>query len=639
MKNGLSLKAVGVLCATLFVAAVGPPETPVADAAMRGDTETVRALLREGADVNAAQGDGMTALHWAAERGDVELAGVLTFAGANMEAVTRLGEYTPLHLASKAGYAAVVEALLEAGSDPMAVTSTGAVTPLHFAAASGSSQSIGHLLEHGADVNARETSWGQTPLMFAAANDRVDAVEVLLEAGADTEIASKVVDLGQRSSADRAAGQRRDQVLDAFRAELGPEAEGWRPNPSQAQAAIQAARLTPQAGRNFTSQRDRALEAFRAELGPDADSTQIARVPPAARPGGRGAPPADAAGGGVSGVESPVQQPQQRGGEGFPALVGAQGGLTALHHAAREGHAKTAMVLLDAGADIDRTSGGDHTTPMLIAIINGHFDLALSLLKRGADPDIVSDAGTTPLYAAINTHWAPKARYPQQQAYRQQEATYLDVLRALLEVGANPDLRLSKHLWFMEYTFSHLGLDTNGATPFWRAAHALDVEAMKLLVAHDADPSVATIKAASRRSRGPDLSGLLPVPDGGPGTYPIHAASGHGYGTGYAGNSHRHVPDAWLTSVKYLVEEHGADVNQRDADGYTPLHNAASRGDVEMIRYLVENGADVMVVSRRGQTTADMANGPQQRIQPFPEAIELLVSLGAVNNHNCRSCQ
>ena len=111
-----------------------------------------------------------------------------------------------------------------------------------------------------------------------------------------------------------------------------------------------------------------------------------------------------------------------------------------------------------------------------------------------------------------------------------------------------------------------------------------------------------------------------------------------GFGESYAGNSHRHVPDAWLASVRYLVEELGADVNARDHNGYSAVHHAASRGDNELILYLVEQGADVTYVSRRGQTTVDMANGPQQRVQPFPETIELLESLGAKNNHNCVSC-
>ncbi len=77
-----------------------PLPAPVADAAMKGDREAVRALLKQGADVNAAQGDGMSALHWAADRGDAELAEMLIYAGANPGAVTRIGHYTPLHLAA-----------------------------------------------------------------------------------------------------------------------------------------------------------------------------------------------------------------------------------------------------------------------------------------------------------------------------------------------------------------------------------------------------------------------------------------------------------------------------------------------------------------------------------------------------------
>ena len=166
---------------------------------------------------------------------------------------------------------------------------------------------------------------------------------------------------------------------------------------------------------------------------------------------------------------------------------------------------------------------------------------------------------------------------------------------------------------------------------------------MKMLVAYGADPNVPTVKPPERRRRGgrgggEDESGLPPVPVGGPGVWPIHAASGVGYGEGFAGNAHRHVPNGWLPAVKYLVEELGVDVNGRDHNGYNAVHHAAARGDIELIRYLVEQGADVMAVSRRGQTTVDMANGPVQRIRPFPETIELLESLGAINNHNCVSC-
>src|SRR5690606_20272921 len=135
-----------------------------------------------------------------------------------------------------------------------------------------------------------------------------------------------------------------------------------------------------------------------------------------------------------------------------------------------------------------------------------------------------------------------------------------------------------------------------------------------------------------------DPSGLPPVAEGGPAVYPIHAASGVGYGEGFAGNAHRHTANGWLPAVKYLVEELGVDINVRDHNGYNAVHHAAARGDNEMILYLVEHGADIMVVSRRGQTTVDLANGPVQRVSPFPATVALLESLGAINNHNCLTC-
>ena len=304
---------------------------------------------------------------------------------------------------------------------------------------------------------------------------------------------------------------------------------------------------------------------------------------------------------------------------------------------------ETIGALLDAGADINQVSAGDRATPVLMAAINGHFDLVLFLFESGADPTIASDAGATPLYGVLNTHWIPKTRHPQPTDYRQQQATYLEVMEALLEAGADPNARLTKPLWYTTFNNDLLRVERTGATPFWRAAYALDIDAMKLLAAHGADPNTTTTKAPTRgfgRERGdrPDLSGLPPVPVGGPAVYPIHAASGAGYGQGFAGNAHRHVLDGWLPAVKYLVEEHGADVNARDHNGYNAVHHAASRGDNELIFYLVEKGADVTAVSRRGQTTADMANGPVQRIQPFPETVKLLESLGSKNNHNCVSC-
>ena len=93
-----------------------------------------------------------------------------------------------------------------------------------------------------------------------------------------------------------------------------------------------------------------------------------------------------------------------------------------------------------------------------------------------------------------------------------------------------------------------------------------------------------------------------------------------------------------LAAVKYLVEELHVDVNARDHEGNTALHDAAARGDNGMIEYLISQGADVKAVNRAGQTTVDMANGPVQRTQPYPETITLLERLGAKNNHKCVSC-
>jgi len=212
------------------------------------------------------------------------------------------------------------------------------------------------------------------------------------------------------------------------------------------------------------------------------------------------------------------------------------------------------------------------------------------------------------------------------------------VLKALLEAGANPNVQLQTHLWYWEYGRTRLGMDVKGATPFWRAAFAQDLAAMRLLASYGADPNIPTSlpplgmrEARQQDGRIAEDSGLPPSPPDSPGSYPIHMAAGGGY-LGLGAYSIRNVPDAFLDAVKYLVEEHGADVNLRDYWGYTPLHYAASRGDNEMIRYLVSKGADVTAVTRLGQSTADMARGGRggyfQRV-PFPETQALLESLGS----------
>jgi ankyrin repeat protein len=217
-------------------------------------------------------------------------------------------------------------------------------------------------------------------------------------------------------------------------------------------------------------------------------------------------------------------------------------------------------------------------------------------------------------------------------------------MQALVAKGADPNARVGRKVWYQAYNSDYAGFDEAGATPFFRAAYASDVAAMKLLVASGADPNLGTMKPAGRPFTGEgvrqiqDLSGIPPVPYGGPAILPLHAATGVGYGEGFAANSHRYAPTGFMPAIKYLVEEAGADVNAVDHEGNTPLHMCASRGDNECIKYLVSKGADVMRVNREGNTTVDMANGPVQRTQPYPETIKLLEGLGAKNNHRCITC-
>src|SRR6266496_2400569 len=113
-KRLISIAGAGIALSAWLYAA---PAAPVADAAMQGDRDAVKALLKQAADVNGAQGDGMTALHWAAMKNDAELAQTLLYAGGNVKAATRIGAYTPLILAAREGNAAVMEPLLQAGAD------------------------------------------------------------------------------------------------------------------------------------------------------------------------------------------------------------------------------------------------------------------------------------------------------------------------------------------------------------------------------------------------------------------------------------------------------------------------------------------------------------------------------------------
>ncbi len=616
-KSSIALLAIAIASVSIAVAqTVSPPrpdsassELTIIEAARRGDAEAVRSLLDRGADVNAAQGDGMSALHGAAERGHAEVADVLLAASADVEAKTRIGSYTPLHVASRGGHAPVVVRLLEAGADPDAVTTNSGVTPLHLAGRGDRRHGRGGGAPGawGRHQRPRTVSAGQTPLMFAAGSNRAGAVRALLSGGADPGLSTQVVDVLRSQALDREASARFRQALGQIRTmpdeEAYPSDDRVAPDkqvsPSDVQAAIRAQRQFLQSG---------------YDVG-EVDAHSLAR----GRPDYPGGPDV---------IRPPYRE----------TLVGRTGGMTALLHAAREGHIEAAAALLEGGADADQLSA-DRTSPLLMASLNGQFDLALVLIEHGADPDLAASTdGATPLFAVLQTQWAPRSNYPQPRAQDQQRAEHIDVLRALLEAGADPNVRLNTHLWYWEYQLTKMGIDLTGATPFWRATFAQDLEAMKLLVAHGADPNIPTSwpEIGMRERRQPDGrqqedSALPYIPEGAPNAHPIHIAAGGGY-LGLGAFSVRNAPDQFLPAVKYLVEEHGADVNLADSWGYRPLHYAASRGDNDLIEYLVSHGADVTAITRLGQSTADMARGGRAGFftrVPYPETVELLLGLGA----------
>src|SRR5205823_1743303 len=310
---------------------------------------------------------------------------------------------------------------------------------------------------------------GLTAVMFAAASDRTPIVALLAKHGADLKATTKVGDLNAmgRNSAVFAGVVFGNPQAPARPAEAAKAGEP--PKPGEGRREPQG---RPEEGRGAT--------------GGQAPSTGSG--PASGGPGGGGREGRNPFAG-TAGIDRQYQ---------LNELVYAQGGMTPLLLADRQGYTETVRTLLDAGAGINEVSAGDSTSPILIATLNGHFDLAKELLDRHADPRLAAENGVTPLYAALNCEWAPKALYPQPRAYINQKTSYLDFMKALLDKGVDPNARIRKKVWYSGYSFDLSGVDEGGATAFWRAAYASDIEAMRLLVSYGADPTIPTMKGAGR---------------------------------------------------------------------------------------------------------------------------------------------
>ena len=605
-----------MLAVALLLGATPADDARLLDAARRGDVTAVRSALSDGANPNAAEGDGLTALHIAAEQGNAQIVRILIDARANVEAKTKLGEYTPLHLAAEGAHASVVRVLLEAGADEMAITTNTGVTPLHLAAKALNGEGVvRELLRHGAPVNAREASAGQTPLMFAASYGRAATIRELLKGSADPAMSTELVDVLRRVAIDKAAKEALKDALVDIRKSAGATDRAL--TTAEQHAAIEAQR------KFLASEREIAklLEDFHEDDLRTHGPLWMLQV----CDGNASSCPAF--------MKSPVTIGRP---PWWETLVGKTGGMTALLHAARDGHIEAAEALLDGGADIDQVSGNG-SSPLVLALLNGQFDLAMVLIERGADVNVVAQTdGASPLFAVLQTRWSNYSSHPQPRAHEKQQTDHLQVLNALLDAGADPNVRLSKHLWYWEYDGS-MGLDITGATPFWRAAFAQDVDAMRALAAHGADPHIPTLwpeigmrDARQQDGRNDEDSGI-PRTEGAPNMYPIHAAAGGGI-LGYAPTAANRIPHNVLNAVKYLVEEHSVDVNLRDSWGYAPLHYAAAGAENDLVEYLVSKGADVNALTVLGQSPVDLAETGQSgfRVRPaHPETVELLESFGS----------
>src|SRR5215469_1123002 len=505
------LALIVLICALFHGPALAASD--VADAVMHQDPARLQALLGQSADVNATQADGTTALHWAAYHADPATTRKLLAAGANPSLRTDTG-MTPLELACEAGSAEVVKLLLGAGADANLALSHGE-TPLMMAARTGSVPVLKELLAHGAKIDARETLRGTTALMWAAANSNVDAVRLLIANGADINARSGTVRPGRMPYLADPSRDRIQEFIDG-RGQGGFVVEQDKPDSSVPGAKDPAAALA-EADKRLANERTRAKAA-------------LARFP----------------------FSVPVAR---RGAKQF-------GGLTPLIFATRQGDEETVKALLKAGAEVNETSEYGWTA-LLDATQNRFYRIGVYLLDHGADPNIANEGGWTPLYIATDNRNIEGGDYPT----RKPDMDHLDYIKRLLAGGAKTNLRMRSSTE-TRTVFTHQWLNEEGATPFLRAAQSGDLELMKLLLEHGADPSLATIWNVT----------------------PLMVASGIGW---VEGVTYEWSPQETYETVKFLLDL-GANVNAQDTlDGRTALMGAAHKGRNDVIQLLVDHGADL----------------------------------------------
>ena len=281
--------------------------------------------------------------------------------------------------------------------------------------------------------------------------------------------------------------------------------------------------------------------------------------------------------------------PNARSGRGFTPVL----------FAAREGHVDVLEALVRAGADVDDALPSNGMSALVLAVYNAQYDFANALLELGADPDAAGN-GWTALHQVVWTNRPNLGRNPPFPVPLG-ELDAFDLVRALAASGADLDARQTAE----PRDGNRNMLNRIGSTPFLQAAKVAASEMMQLLVDLGADPSITTEQ----------------------GVTPLMAAAGVGI---WKIGENPGTNDEALAAVE-LAWELGNDVNAADTNGDTALHGAIHRGAGNVVRFLVENGADIDAVNDKGWSALSVAQGVfyPNTFNRHPELVTLLLDLGA----------
>jgi ankyrin repeat protein len=478
--------------------------------------------------------------------------------------------------AVQAGNSAAAIKLIDQKVNVNAKTSDG-TTALHWAAHHNNADLVDRLIRAGADVNAKN-EFGSTPLWEAVSELGTAVVEKLLKAGADAN-------------------------------HLGPD--GMTPLMMVARTTnLEGARLLLDHGADVNAKEQQknqtALMGAAAQSLPEMVRLLVKR---GADVNARAM---------VNNMSTASYNPF--GFMDWPANVSSEpragqplaGGLTALLYASREGCAECVKALIEGGVDVNMQDPLG-VTPLIMATQNLHFDTAAVLLKAGADPNRWDLWGRTPLYLTVDVNTLPHGGRADRPSL--DETTGLDVIRMLLEAGANPNPQL-KLLPPYRNQGADRGVDrmlTIGATPLLRAAKALDAPAVKLLVEFGAKLDL------------PNNAGITPVMAAA-GMGSVDADTRGVYTT-------EDTPQRSVDTLRILLDA-GADVNSRDPRGQTPIHAASFWGWNAAVQFLFDRGADPAVKDNGGKTPIDSAMGRNggnsrggQRIDVHEDTARLLEQL------------